>query len=700
MKIFITISFFLFSLSLAAQKNTTQPTNDILLHTGMHLIARNYGDSIVVRWAPGNSVAWLLTKKSGFVLKRMVFTKSAKNVFTLTDSSSIIIRPWSLQQFADQFTLSRDTLTAMAAQLLYGKTMEFENGKAGNSLNAIFDKYSEQQNRFGYAMMLADFDPLIANGLGLRFVDRNINKSLHYMYAVYPAQLPTQMKVDTARILISAADVEATEKFPQVTAVAGDRIIHLFWQRDIQLHAYTGYIVERSEDGKNFRRLNRLPFVSLNKQESGKPIRYSDSVLKNYQTYYYRVTGINAFGDRSKPSDPIRVMAIDLTAPEPPIITEIKADASGSIHFKWNKNFQEPDFKGFIVGRSASLKGPFEPIVKDYLPFTAKEFTDEHPSVTAPNYYMVAAVDTAGNPGRSNPAYMNVQDNTAPAAPRGLAGNIDSAGRVTIHWNWNKEEDLAGYKIFFANAPDQVFTPLNADFITDTVYTDSITLKTLTKKIYYKVAACDRNMNVSAFSEMLALNKPDIVPPMEPIIHAFNVTDSGIILHWYTSASEDAALQKLLRKKDSAAEWELIAQLPVADTSYTDHKAEAGHVYSYSIQTIDSSGLSSEPSFPLRVYKYYSGFEGGIQHFDITKGENKEVVLQWSAPSKKVSYYILYREKDRAGFRMAGTIEGDAENFKEKTSVGSYRYAIRAVFENGRQSALSEIKSIDIMNDQ
>lgn len=700
-KYFLIILLLLFSFCSEAQKKNTQQRiggKDTSSHASMHIIAKNYGDSIVVRWAPGSAVVWLLSQKNGFVVKRMVLSKNRKNVYSMVDSSSIIIHPWTLDEWANAYKTTNDSMMAMAAQLLYGKTLAFNNDKQGNSITTIVDKYNEQQNRFGFALMIADFNPNVAKGLGFRLVDKKIRKDLYYLYAVYPAQQLKQIIVDTGRVLINASQKETVEKFSAVTVVRGDKVIHLFWKANAQKHSYSGYLIERSEDGKIFTQLNKLPYVSFeNEKGQLKPVHYIDSVFKNYKIFYYRVSGVNAFGDHSQPSEIIAAKAVDLTAPEAPVITEIKAQGEGKIHFKWQKDFQEPDFKGYVVGRSANMKGPFEPLNKELLPFSVNEFTDEHPSAMAPNYYMVVAVDTAGNAGRSLPAYMNVEDHTPPAQPVGLSGNIDSSGRVTVKWNWGKEEDLAGYKIFYANAPDHQFTPLTTELLTDTVYTDSINIKTLTKKIYYKVIAYDRSMNASLFSQMLTLNKPDVVAPMPAIIYSFNVTDSGVLLHWYPGVSTDVATQELFREKDSTRTWEKIAKLNARDSLYTDRSAEGGHVYRYSIQTIDSSGLSSERSFPLQVYKYNKGYNGSIQNFEATEegaNNNKTITLKWTPPSNDVDYYILYKEKDHSGFRIAGSIDGNANNFKESVSGGSYRYAIKAVYKNGNESAISQTQPI------
>jgi fibronectin type 3 domain-containing protein len=663
----------------------------------MHVIAQNEGDSIVVRWAPGSAVVWLLAQKAGFTFRRRVFRKSDKNVFTLVDSSAVVIHAWPLDTWAAYFKSSGDSLSAIAAQVLYGKTLAFDNDRQGNSLGTIFEKYNEQQNRYGFALLLADFDPAVAEGLGFRFVDRQVQKNLYYLYSVHPAEMRPGMHADTGRVLVSGAEIYSRKKFPDLSSIQGDRVIHLFWPADDPANPYSGYIIERSEDGKHFTRLNRLPFISFNKVKGvRKPVQYNDSVAADYKKYYYRVCGINAFGDRSFPSPVISAMAVDLTPPAPPLITEIKnTGADGKIVFHWEKNNRETDFNGYVVGRSTNLKGPFEPLSTDLLPFDTHDFTDEHPNTNAPNFYMVAAVDTANNAGRSMPAYMNAEDHTPPTQPAGLAGNIDSAGKVTVHWNWNKEDDLAGYKIFFSNAANDIFTPVGAALLTDTLFTDSITLKTLTKSIFYQVIAYDRNMNASPASEILEMHKPDIIPPVAAIIHDFNVSDTAVVLRWFPSTSDDAATQNLYRMEDSISTWKLLSELPVMDTAFTDNTVKPNHYYSYTIETLDSSGLGSGKSFPLNVYVYNKGYTGTIINFKVNKNENN-VILSWSAPGGEVNYYILFKGENNKGLKMAGNITGDKLSYEESAAKGSFQYAIKAIYKNGKESAVSEIKTIEV----
>ncbi len=703
MKYLFAIIFLSFAVAASAQKKTAKhapaPKKTDSLHVSLRAKAQNYGDSIVVRWAPGNAVSWLLSQKDGFLLRRKVFSKGQKNVFALVDSSSTVIHPWKLDAWGNYFKASHDSLSAVAAQIVFAKTVAFDNGKQGNSFNNISEKYNEQQSRFGFALVLADLDPAIAEGLGLRFTERHIRKDLYYLYTIVPVQARANVSIDTARILIQGSGVYSRQKFSAITAIAGEKTIRLYWNSNATTNNFSGFIIEKSSDGKIFNRVNRLPFVGFKTgKDKNKPLEFNDSVSQDYKNYYYRVTGINAFGDHSDPSPVLVTHAVDLTAPHYPIISSIKnIKGSGAIQLQWIKKEKESDFKGYVVGRSTNLKGPFMPLNKDFLPFATNSFTDDHPLSDAPNYYIVAAVDTAGNAGRSMPAYMNVEDHTAPAQPIGLAGKIDSNGHVSIHWNWGKETDLAGYKIFFANAPDHQFTPLTSGLVTDSLFTDSITLKTLTKKIYYKVIAYDRSMNPSPASAVLVLNKPDKVPPMAAIIKGFRVTDSAVIIKWYPGASADIAQQILYRKQDSSGEWVSVSRFKPKDSIYTDRSVVSKHDYIYAVETIDSSGLHSGKSFPLHVYVYSKGYKSEIKKFEVVKSQDKNTVtMHWVAPAGDISYYILFRGTENKGLKMAGNIPGGNTGYEDKTMPGNYQYAIKAVYKSGEESALSDIKTITV----
>jgi hypothetical protein len=62
---------FLIGLKTQAQKS---------LNPKIQLLARNYQDSVVLRWAPTSAAQWLLLVKKGFVFKKQLSQKAQTKV--------------------------------------------------------------------------------------------------------------------------------------------------------------------------------------------------------------------------------------------------------------------------------------------------------------------------------------------------------------------------------------------------------------------------------------------------------------------------------------------------------------------------------------------------------------------------------------------------------------------------------------------
>lgn len=660
----------------------------------MAMRAKHYGDSIAVRWMPPDATVWMLAKQDGYLLKRLVLRREANNTYTRVDSMATQLKPWALEQWAKHFQATGDSSALIAAQLLHGQERDPLRPGNANSMEAIFDKYSEQRSMHAFAAITADLDPAVARGMALGYLDRDIRPGFHYLYTVVPIQAEARERVETGRALVEPAAAPNLRDAPELSAIAGDKMIYLRWPRLNLEGGFAAYMIERSVDGKHFLPLNNRPLIAFGNREEqeDEAMRYDDPVPENYRTFHYRITGIDHFGDRSRTSHAVSAMAIDLTPPVPPMITSLTS-VQGHVLLKWEKDDEEGDLAGYVVGRAHNLEGPFEPLHRQLLPPGTRGFNDPAPNAAAPNYYLVAAVDTARNAGRSQPSYVAVDDTLPPAPPTGLTGSVDTTGRVAMAWLWNREPDLAGYRVYFSNSPSDVFTPAHPHMLIDTLFADTIALRTLSRHIYYRVVAYDRNMNPSSPSQTLKLARPDLIPPVPAIIHDFQVTAHGVTIKWHPSASEDAARQRLFRQTDSTRTQ--LAELPITESVFSDTAVTAGLTYAYTIETIDSSGLSSGPSFPLNAYVHETPATKDIKGLTVLQQDGK-TVLTWDGPRKAVDFYILFRSEEGTGLRMRGNIPGDQGRFEEAVKKGQYQYALQAVYKDGRKSLISEPAEVKV----
>ena len=670
----------------------------------VYLLARNYGDSVVLRWTPREPIFWRAANRSGYVIRRYVVEgKKPSGKQTGTILTPQPIKPWTPEMFKARVKPG-DTLAAVAAQILYGKTVSATDPKKGVSMQDAMNATSDLENRHAYAILLADQSGFVANGLGMRFVDRSVEKGKTYAYAVYALVDPKQYRSDTAATVINTTVILPAPEMPEVIVEQLDHAVKFSWERQRADLFFSTYFVERSTDqGKTFKRVNHQAFVQPLRDDQNAmippPITYVDSLPANYRPYIYRIYGITPFGEAGKPTKNLPVMGRDKTAPLPPVQVTAAHIKGSQVRLRWQKKSQESDFAGFMVGKSPNVNGPFVPLNLKLLPKTATEFLDTEALVSGTNYYVVAALDTANNAGLSLPAYVIMKDSIPPTKPTGLTGKIDTTGVVRLHWKLGKELDLYGYLVYYANAKDHAFTPISTDFVADSTFTDSISLRTLTDKIYYRIVAFDKNRNPSKSSDILELKKPDKNPPVPAVFANFLVTDTTVVMSWVPSSSTDLTSQLLYRRiihgADSA--WVEYAKLDKSTKTFTDRQVKKLTQYEYSIVAVDDAGLRSAKSFPLSVRVYDSGVRKKIGGFSAVKSsDGKAIVLSWNYPMKTDLKFVLYRSFNKGGLFTYQSLEAGKSSFADKdVQGGEYEYAIKAVYEDGGESPLSGVVKIE-----
>lgn len=668
----------------------------------IRVMAKAYGDSIVLRWAPSAPGAWQMLNKTGYQVLRME-KNSADGKWKTLNAQPIM--PRSLEGMKK--TLDRNNkYAAIAAQALYGKSVTTtKNGMAPG----ITQSSDDLNNRFALALQSADYSAPVAEAIGLRWTDKQVVAGEAYVYRIVPAKTIPNLNLQFSTLVV-VNQKEGSSKPEGLMAFGGDRKAELQWPRH-QPEAYTGYQVEISDDGKNYRSLHESPYYTSLPDTASLPqdsmllqltgllqVHHVliDSLRKNYQPYYYRIRGINAFGEWSAYSDPVVISGRDLTPPSSILLGTPEVITNRSMKLTWLKPLKEADLKGFYVYRSRQVDGGFTLLHPQLLSTDATSFTDASPFEHGPNFYMIAAVDTAGNQNPSLPVMGVLPDTTAPEEPKGLEGNIDREGLVHLNWKMNSEEDIKGYKVYFAHERNQPFTQITLYPTSANQFTDSITLKTLTKKIYYRVVAVDQNNNHSEYSDVLELKKPDIIPPTPPIILDATIIPGAAQLQFSNSASKDA-IHYLVMRKEAGADWKQISRIVHSEKtegfSFSDTTIRHGILYEYAGKTVDEDGLTSELSTPVKLQLRGAEMLPAISFtkavYDAQQGA---VVLQWNYNSGEPFYFVIYRSLAGAPLERYRTLEKGSREWKDLQAMEiekGYRYAIQAVYQNN--SKMTEV---------
>lgn len=673
--------------------------------------AKAYGDSIVLRWAPNNPTFWRAANKAGYQLERELVFPYFPGIDTLIDIEKLrepvilagapnYLMPWDSTKFVDNVTMA-DSMAVLAAQVMYGKQFQVQ-GQFG-----FINQAAELENRFSFGLFAAERSALAADAMGLRFVDREVTPGLTYRYFLTSPAGTSIFSI----AMINVENVAEPDPAPRdFYFESGDHYITLFWNKLANDPLFSAYQIERSDDGGNsFTKLNNAPLVFTSKEgaEETSDYSYTDSIGTNYKKYIYRLSGLTAFAEIS-PAAEVTAFATDQTAPSQPFISTHKVNEAGLIELGWDFPAAEnADIAGFDLAIGGGEDSVFTTITRTLLsPNSRTYILQDTPRTDISYYFKITARDTAGNESTSYPSFVHVIDNNPPAAPTNLNGFIDSVGRVTVLWNHGAETDLEGYRVYFSNNPEMEFSQVTISTTPLNTFNDSIAIVTLSESIYYKLQAEDVNNNRSEFSEILELKRPDVVPPVAPVLHHPEISDSLIILNWIPSSSLDVVAHEVYRRlySDTLTDWNLIATIEITDTSFTDRTAIVEQLYEYSLRAKDDADLYSDYAFPVKGRKWFNGNVLNVNDLSIDFATNTQSIqLQWQflapdfVPLKGLDYrFYLYKSTGEAPVTRYRQLKSQTLSFSDNKveATVKHNYAIKVVFENGKSSLISEVISI------
>jgi fibronectin type 3 domain-containing protein len=285
-----------------------------------------------------------------------------------------------------------------------------------------------------------------------------------------------------------------------------------------------------------------------------------------------------------------------------------------------------------------------------------------------------------------------LKDATPPAMPESLTGDIDTLGIVSLAWKLGNEEDLMGYRVYRADHPQAEYIQITNAPIPGNFFMDTIPLNTLTKKVYYKVAAFDFNYNPSAYSTMVELKRPDYVPPVKPVLKGYKVKQDTVQLQFIASTSKDV-VRHLVHRKEENGDWQILPQVPDSSGIFNDFFTNAGTTYSYAMEAIDEAGLSSGKSRPI-VIKTSNLMAPSVTNvkgnFD---NNNKTFTLNWEYNEKGSFKFIIYRSAVGEPLNVYGQVGPPSTNFTDRKfyrNEKGYIYAVKVLFSDGTESPLSE----------
>lgn len=645
-------------------------------------IARAQTNAIVLRWGVTRGDAWRKLNQYGYIIERYTLTRDNK---TLENPEKTIlvenIKPEPLETWEKLIEINDNA--AIIAQSIYGETFSVEGSSKIQNIVSISE---ENEQRFTYALFAADRDFEVAQKAGLGYKDVTVKKNEKYVYRIISNVPENEMAIPYGGVFIGLSDYEALPKPLDLVVNFEDKKSILSWDFKTLSAVYGSYFLERSLDKKKFERILEKPYTTMN-LETSNTIFYIDSIANN-QNYSYRVQGVSAFGEIGPYSEIVSGKGKSELKVVPHLtIKEFPEEDTAKLTWEFPIE-NENEISGFEINRSDD-DNVYTTIIKNIAP---KNRTVKVTKLSSSNYFTITAVGKQGSTTTSQSMLVQPVDSIPPAKPLALKGIIDTTGVVKLNWTANKEKDLLGYRIYRANNANEEFSQLTISPYETNSYKDLVEVKNLNSKVYYKVIAVDLRYNMSVSSDVLIVEKPDLIPPTSPVFKRYEVNDGKVYLEWANSSSEDAQKLLLYRKMNDENNWVLILDDEKKTENYTDTKVLEGNQYSYKMIARDTHGLESVPSPMLNAIVPQASVMPALRGFFAQANLiDKNIKLSWSYNQQDLEGFELFKGEENQPLQLYKTFSPAIKAFTDNNcSINTtYNYAVRALFTDGRIGKMS-----------
>lgn len=416
----------------------------------------------------------------------------------------------------------------------------------------------------------------------------------------------------------------------------------------------TGYLVQRSIDGKTF-----ATIATLNSADADS---YTDAAAYSGRANYYRV---RAFAGANS-SAFTAVASVTTAALAAPSALAAAASAPNTVSLTWTDN--DANATGYVVQRSTDGKTFVN--IATLNSAVAASYTDNAAASGHTNYYRVRAVV-----GANTSAYSELGSAVTPmATSTGLLANAVTATSIKLTWSKN---DVSATGVNILRSTDGVTFVKIATLGKVLTYTDTSVSPSTTYQ--YKVQGF--NAGVSAEASNAATAITPLGPSKSLTAVAAGLTQAD--LTWTDTDTDNATGYYVLRTVDGKTFVRLATLTGSSVNSYSDTAVVSGGTYTYEIQAFSDSGFAAaSPAVKILVPV------GAATGLSASAAGPTSVSLTWSITDSSVTGYNILRSTDGKTYSLLTSIKQPlATSYTDNAALSGKKFYYKVQAFKGTVSA-------------
>jgi len=410
--------------------------------------------------------------------------------------------------------------------------------------------------------------------------------------------------------------------------------------------------------------------------------------------YYYTIRAVDMYGNEGMRSAEVSAVS-DSQPPGKPRDLTARAEPNGEITLMWLAPVGERA-ASYRIYRSTK-SGTFNFLVP--LDETTRIiYYDKSVKSMTTYYYVVRAVDEAGNEEQNTDEVSVMAFDAPPQAPRNLRAQVRPNGSITLIWDQPLGEMVAHYNIYRSLESGKYNYAEPYARTTLTTFTDGFVEHGIT--YYYVVRAVDSTGNEEDNKNEISRMSQDTEPPAPPAgLEAIPAGTGSILLQWRDPEGERPAGYIVYRSQSPFFKpgiQNLLAR--TQGNSYLDAGLGDAQTYYYVVHSVDSIGNEDENENRVQA----TTPPPPPSNLSASNNERGEIVLVWKIPSTPAAKFRIYRSTRSRNYDLSSPL---AEvPYPTSTYIDSglnqsqtYYYVVRSVDARGaEESNLNEVHAVSI----